>query len=102
MFPAMSAESFDYCNNLNNAKFTSLGSYFVRLYNQEGDDFEFTGEVDGHDINGKARKSGNNFKILSGNVTGKFTLIDNCMNLTGNFKTKKYSFDISFDYTRSK
>ncbi|MBL0031054.1 MAG: hypothetical protein IPP27_02330 [Bacteroidetes bacterium] len=52
----MSAESFDYCNNLNNAKFTSLGSYFVRLYNQEGDDFEFTGEVDGHDINGKARK----------------------------------------------
>ncbi|GAB3962761.1 hypothetical protein GCM10028805_64520 [Spirosoma harenae] len=90
----------DACNVLNNSRFTGMnGLYYLRLFNQQGNTFEFTGKVEARDVNGKLRKNGNKLTIFNGNVTGEFTLLNNCQEITGHFQDE-FGGDISFDYAR--
>jgi hypothetical protein len=51
---------------------------FIRLYGQHENVFHFAGRIDDVAINGTVEKSGDNFLIVSGNATGKFTLMESC------------------------
>lgn len=90
----------DACNALDNSRFIGMnGLYYLRLFNQRGNTFEFTGKIEARDVNGKLRKNGNKLIILNGNVTGVFTLLNNCQEMTGHFQDE-FGGDISFDYAR--
>jgi hypothetical protein len=90
----------DACDSLDNSRFTGMsGLYYLRLFNQQGNIFEFTGKIEARDVNGKLRKNGNKLIILNGNLTGEFTLLNNCQELTGHFRDE-FGGDISFDYAR--
>lgn len=88
----------NYCESLNGSKYGSGSLWYVRFFNQEGNIFEFTGEIEGVDANGKAKRDGNELLIISGNIKGKFTLISSCQSLTGSISYK--SRTESFDYSR--
>jgi hypothetical protein len=98
--PTEPTMAVDACEALDNSRFIGMsGIYYLRLFNKQGNTYEFTGKVEARDVNGKLRKNGDKFTILSGNVTGEFTLLNNCQELTGHFQDD-YGSDISFDYAR--
>lgn len=83
---------------LNHAKYTSGGDFYIRFYNQTNNTYEFTGQIDARSIHGTVIRNGDNLKIISGNATGKFALNEACNFLTGSFELDERV--TSFDYQR--
>lgn len=90
----------DPCQTLNDTRFTGMnGYYYLRLFHQKGDTYEFVGRVEARDVNGFIKREGDELVVTSGNINGRFTLLNNCQELTGHF-TDDYGTSTSFDYSR--
>ncbi len=88
--------------SLDNVKYSGSYSYYLRFLNQSGNTFEVIGKISIYDINAKVRLTDDQLTVISGNVSGKMTLLENCRQLSGSLKTKNFMGEtLTVDFVRN-